>query len=314
MRHEPVSAVILTRDEATHIAECLDAVLAQLAEGDEVIVVDAGSRDATVEIVARYAIENPGRVRVQAFPEAVGPVEARETAIELARHDVVAFLSARAVPAQGWLDALRGAVANADIAYGRAEHAPSRRNPASVARGLRYHRFERNAEALPETFATDVNAAYRRFAFETLRFDEVLPGPADLAFARRARLAGLRIAYARDAVVRQRDAASLRGEWRTRHLEGSAQAALREVLGAPKLYFLWATVVGALGLAAVALMNVWLFALTILAFFAPALRRVASPTARGYRAHQLAGGVALSPLLDLAFLGSYLTRRAFRRG
>ncbi|HVM45775.1 MAG TPA: glycosyltransferase [Candidatus Thermoplasmatota archaeon] len=313
-RHEPVSVVILTKDEAANIAECLDAVLAQLREGDEAIVVDSASRDATVAICADYATRHPGRVRVHAFPVNVSFGEARNMGIEMARHDVVAFVSADAVPDGGWLAALRVSIANADIVYGRQRHAPTRRNAATVARGLRYHHFERQGDALPETFASNVNAAYRRFCFATLQFDDELPGSEDVAFARRARLAGLRIAYAPDAIVQHKDVASLKAEWRKHLREGAAQAMLRDLLGAPRLHLLWATMVGVLGIAAVALASVWLLALTVLVFFAPTLRRLASPVARRYGARELAGGVALSPIFDMAFVGSYLARRATRRG
>jgi glycosyltransferase involved in cell wall biosynthesis len=311
---EPVSVVIPTRDEAANLAECLDALLAQMAEGDEAIVVDAASSDATVSIAASYAERHPGRVRVHAFPAELTHGEARNAGLEMARHDVIAFVSADAVPEAGWLAAMRGAIANADIVYGRQRHAPTRLNAATVARGLRYHRFERKGDVLPETFASNVNAAYRRFAFSTLRFDDALPGSEDVAFAREARLAGLRIAYAPDAVVRHKDVASLGAEWRRRLREGAGAAKLRHALGVPKLHLLWAATVGLLGIAAVVLMNVWLLAATILAFFAPTARRLASPASRRYSPHKLAGGAALSPILDLAFLGSYLARRTIRRG
>ena len=65
----PVSVVILTKDEAANIVECLDAVCAQLADGDEVLVVDAASRDDTVALVQRVAERRPGIVRLHASTE-----------------------------------------------------------------------------------------------------------------------------------------------------------------------------------------------------------------------------------------------------
>ena len=312
--HGSVSVVILTKDEAANVAECLDAVLPQLREGDEAVIVDSGSSDRTVSVCAEYAVAHPGRIRVHAFPTNVGVAEARATAIDMARHDVVAFVSADAVPKEGWLDALRAAIANADIVYGRQRHAPTRRNAATIARGLRYHRYERPGDALPERFASHVNAAYRRFAFESLPIDDELPGAEDQAFARQARLAGLRITYAPKAVVEHKDDASLKTEWLEHLRNGAARARLRDLLGAPKAHLVWATAVGALGIAAVALMSAWLLAATLLVFFAPTIRRLASPAARRYRPHELAGGAAISPIFDLAFVGSYLGRRALKRG
>lgn len=306
--HEPVSVVILTKDEAANIAECLDACLGQFREGDEAIIVDSASRDATLEICERYAVGRPGQVRVHAFPVNVSFGEARNTGIEMAKHDVIVFVSADAVPETGWLDAMRRTVARADIVYGRQRHAPPRVNATTVSRGLRYHHFEHDGESLPEAYASNVNAAYRRFAFQTLKFDDDLPGSEDVAFAKLARLAGLRIAYAKDAVVRHKDVASLKGEWRKHLREGAAQAQMRQVLGTPKLHLAWiATFTFLAGLSAI-FWNAWILLAALAVLFAPTLRRLMSPAARRYKPLPLVGAAALSPVFDLAFIGSYLSK------
>lgn len=66
-----VSIVIPTRNEARHIGECLDAILAGSYPPHrlEIIIADAGSTDATRDIIAGYQardarirlVENPGR-------------------------------------------------------------------------------------------------------------------------------------------------------------------------------------------------------------------------------------------------------------
>lgn len=309
-----LSVVVLTKDEAANIEECLDGVLAQLEPGDEIVVVDSASRDATLSICERYAQRHPDVVRVHAFPVNVSFGEARNTGAEMARTDVIVMLSADATPAPGWLAALRNALRNADVVYGRQRHAPTVMSVATVARGLRYHHFETERDALPETFASNVNAAYRRFALERIRFDTDLPGSEDVAFAKLARFEGLRIAYAPDAIVHHKDVASWKGEWRKHLREGAAQAQLRSLLGVPRLHLAWAASVALLGIAAVALASPWMLALCVLAFFAPTLRRLASPGARKYRAPHLVAGAAVSPVFDLAFLASYLSRLVRARG
>jgi glycosyltransferase involved in cell wall biosynthesis len=49
-----VSAVIPTLDEERFISLCLDSLLAQTVKPAEIIVVDGGSKDRTVEIARRY--------------------------------------------------------------------------------------------------------------------------------------------------------------------------------------------------------------------------------------------------------------------
>jgi len=306
---EPLSVVILTKDEAVNLPECLDATLAQMRGEDEAIVVDSASRDATVPLAEGYAQREPGRVRVKAYPVNVSFGAARNAGIEMARHDLIVFVSADAVPEPGWLDAIRRAAGNADIVYGRQRHAPPTDNAATVSRGLRYRHFEVASDGLPERYASNVNAAYRRFAFDTLSFDEHAQGAEDVAFAKEARLAGLRIAYAPDAVVRHKDVASWKGEWRKHQREGAAYAQLHRLLGAPKGHLAWAVAVAGMGLIAVVSGNLWVLGGTLLVFFAPTLRRLASPVARKYKPLPLLKGAAASPLFDLAFVSAYLKRR-----
>jgi len=78
-----VSAVVLTRDEDAHIAECL----ASVAWADEVLVLDSGSVDATVEI-ARQA-----GARMESRPF-VNYADQRNAALDLARCDWVFYLDA----------------------------------------------------------------------------------------------------------------------------------------------------------------------------------------------------------------------------
>ncbi len=75
----PISATILTKNSAALLAE----VLAALAWCDEIVVLDTGSTDRTIEVAAAFA-----NVRVHqlegAFP---GFGRAHRRAVELARHD-----------------------------------------------------------------------------------------------------------------------------------------------------------------------------------------------------------------------------------
>ena len=55
-----IAAVVITKDEETNIADCLESV----RWADELIVVDAESRDRTVELATRYT----SRVYVRPWP------------------------------------------------------------------------------------------------------------------------------------------------------------------------------------------------------------------------------------------------------
>ena len=78
-----VSATIITLDEAAHIAAAIDSV----AWADEVVVVDAGSRDGTTDI----ARAKGARVVERAW---TGYVDQKNYAASLARHDWIFSLDA----------------------------------------------------------------------------------------------------------------------------------------------------------------------------------------------------------------------------
>jgi glycosyltransferase involved in cell wall biosynthesis len=80
---EPLSVAIITRDAARHLADCL----ASVAFADEVLVVDSGSRDATLEIARAYG----ARILHQDW---LGFGRQKQFAVTQAQHDWVLCLDA----------------------------------------------------------------------------------------------------------------------------------------------------------------------------------------------------------------------------
>jgi glycosyltransferase involved in cell wall biosynthesis len=78
-----VSAVVICKDEEATIARCLES----LAWCDEIVVVDSGSRDRTVEIARRFT----DRVVEQEF---LGYVKQKNFALDLCTHDWALCLDA----------------------------------------------------------------------------------------------------------------------------------------------------------------------------------------------------------------------------
>ncbi|HET8898233.1 MAG TPA: glycosyltransferase family A protein [Rhodanobacteraceae bacterium] len=92
MSGDLVSVVMPVYDAARWLPQALDSVLAQSHANFEVVAVDDGSRDASADILARYAAAD-ARVRVLRQANA-GVAAARNAAIRAARGDYVAFLDA----------------------------------------------------------------------------------------------------------------------------------------------------------------------------------------------------------------------------
>ena len=84
-----ISVIIPAYNAAATLARALDSVLAQTWHAHEIIVVDDGSTDATVEVVESYG----GLVRYLR-QENAGPSAARNHGVSVANGDWIAFLDA----------------------------------------------------------------------------------------------------------------------------------------------------------------------------------------------------------------------------
>src|SRR5262245_6686324 len=97
------SILIPTKNGAQDIGACLESIYAQKSTGPfEVLVVDSGSSDATLEIVRRYPVHIE-----QIPPEAFHHARTRNAVASLARGEFLVFLSQDAIPASDtWLVSL----------------------------------------------------------------------------------------------------------------------------------------------------------------------------------------------------------------
>lgn len=95
-----VTVIIPVRDRPVLLERCLAA----LDPGDQVLVVDDGSRDPAAVATAA------GRHGATVITRAVngGPAAARNTALPHVRGDLIAFVDSDCVPSPGWIAALAG--------------------------------------------------------------------------------------------------------------------------------------------------------------------------------------------------------------
>jgi SAM-dependent methyltransferase len=111
-----VSVVVTVRNDRDGLRELLPALAAQTVKPDEVIIVDGGSVDGTLDALRGFRI--PGTaVRTTVAPGA-NIAAGRNIGIGLARNELIACTDAGCRPDPGWLAALRQQLDKADIVGG----------------------------------------------------------------------------------------------------------------------------------------------------------------------------------------------------
>ncbi len=96
------SVLIITKNRAAVLPQCLEGLLPQLRDGHELVVVDSSENDETQRIMARHPAARYFRVQL-------GPgtrPQSYSFGAAQCRGDVVALLDDDAIPHPGWLDTL----------------------------------------------------------------------------------------------------------------------------------------------------------------------------------------------------------------
>jgi glycosyltransferase involved in cell wall biosynthesis len=202
-----VSLIATVKNAGEHVAEFLAAVRSQTRAPDEILIVDGGSTDGTLEVL-RIAegvtlIEEPG----------ANISRGRNLAVAAATHDVIAVSDADCIPHPDWLERLLAPMERgADVSMG-----------AYVARADGFFEVCASAVAVPdrselraETFMpSSRSVAFRRDAFlEAGGYPEWLARGEDMYLNLRWRERGARMELAPDAIVEWRVRPSLAEHWR----------------------------------------------------------------------------------------------------
>lgn len=193
-----ISICITVLNEEGSIATLLNSLLNQSKKPDQIIVVDGGSTDKTVEII-RHFQQKDGRIKL--FVEKCTRAEGRNLSIEIAKGDIVAITDAGCVVDRNWLRNITApfATGNVDISAGfyRMVGKTLMQKAESVFLGVTPRKFDINF--LPSTRSM----AFRKSAWEAVGgFPEGKGNSAeDTDFNYKAVKLGLKYSRVKSAIV-----------------------------------------------------------------------------------------------------------------
>ncbi len=188
-----ISIVTTVRNEARNIAALLDSLVIQEAP-IEILVVDAGSEDATRDVVNRYEKRYDFvHLYIKGGTRGAG----RNFGIAKARGEAVAFIDGDAIANPFWIEELRAGLASADVVAGR-----------SIQIGYRpfedLERVELYVRGVDVTYPSS-NLAYRKSVLhEVGGFDEWMITAEDIDLNLRAVYAGHPIRFCAGAIIYHR--------------------------------------------------------------------------------------------------------------
>lgn len=303
-----ISLISTLLNEASGLKEMLDAVDGQTRAPDEIVIVDGGSTDGSLEILRTWARGRP-EIRIESRRGA-NISAGRNAAIRLATGDVIAVTDFGCTLEPGWLEALAVGFEQAGAGVVMGFYTPDPRS-----------RFERIVACLNLPDASEVDPARfmpssRSVAFRKTVWEEAGGYPEwlaigeDMYFNFRVLETGARRVFAPDALVRWRLRPDLRSTLRQyfRYGEGDGRAGMY-----PRRHALrFGTYAGATVLFAIASRRPALFAavpVAVGARMAPAYRRAFKRLDPAEAAMALAALPALELLIDLAKMAGYVSGR-----
>lgn len=191
------SIVIRAYNEANHIGRLLEGIRQQTVRDVEIVLVDSGSTDRTVEVAGSFG------ARVVHIPSAEFTFgRSLNRGLQAATGPLIVIASAHVYPVYpDWLETLLRPFEDERVAltYGK------QRGPATAnfSEQQIYHQWYPDASQARQAtaFCNNANAAIRRRLWEENPYDETLTGLEDLAWGKWAREQGYEIAYVAEAEV-----------------------------------------------------------------------------------------------------------------
>jgi glycosyltransferase involved in cell wall biosynthesis len=216
-----VSLIATVKDAAPFVRDFLDSIEAQTRAPDEVVIVDGGSTDGTVEILRERpwatVLEEPG----------ANIARGRNLAVAKASYDAIAVSDADCVLVPDWLEHIvKPLERGADVAMGLYRPLVTSFFEACAAAVS----IKEREEIRPESYLPSARSvAFLRDAFDDAGgYPEWLDIGEDMYLNQRWRTRGMRMRLAEGAVALRRPRSDLASYWRQfmAYAEGDARAGM----------------------------------------------------------------------------------------
>ncbi len=194
----PICSIIIRAfNEEKHITRLLDGIRHQTIEDVQIILVDSGSSDRTVEIANTYGVQV---VTIQPQDFTFG--RSLNLGISQALADYVVFASAHVYPVYpDWLERLLEPFEDDKVAISYGKQRGMETTQFSEHQIFKHWFPDVSTNNQSHPFCNNANAAIRKKLWDQNAYNETLPGLEDLAWARWAHEQGYRIAYVAEAEI-----------------------------------------------------------------------------------------------------------------
>jgi rhamnosyltransferase len=192
-----IAIVIRACNEEKHIDRLLQGISQQTLKDIEIVLVDSGSSDQTLDIASRYPVEV-----VQIRPEEFTFGYSLNRGIDHAHADLVVIASAHVYPVYpDWLERLLAPFSDPQVALAYGKQRGNSLNRFSEGQIFQHWYSDHTQLHQPYPFCNNANAAIRRSIWQDQHYDETLPGLEDLEWANRVMARGYAISYVAEAEV-----------------------------------------------------------------------------------------------------------------
>ncbi len=190
-----ISVYIPVFNGEAYLRPCIDGLLKQNYQADEILIIDDGSTDRTAQIAQSYG----NAVRLIQHPQNMGLSAARNTGLQNARNSLVACLDVDCVPSTGWLSVITYALlADPNIAgVGGNLFETNVDSPADQYRCKHMNQSWGDLGLKNPAFLFGANAIYRRDAIAKVGFynTEFRTNGEDVDMCSRLKTAGYDLIY-----------------------------------------------------------------------------------------------------------------------